>query len=526
MALPQIAEETALGSDTQPVPIVPGPRPPARPDPRRSPAPRGVDATLQQLLLVGGLAVGALQAVVGLVWWVVDLATVPAYGDTSEYLALAGTLRVDTFRTLAYPLLVRLSADTAARTGLPLQVPLYLLQTAVVVAAAWYAVRSFAPRLSRARVAGATAFVAASPLVLHYAVSLLSDSLAGSLLVVALAALGRVLVHGDRRVRTAVALAGATAGATLVRAEKGTVLLAIVALVLVGLLAVHWRRTRHRRPGTPLRAVAGLVVLSVVVPAIGATVLNHATQTADYGRPRLGLVSVAMSSVVWPHLSEIRDQLPARAREAISPEDAAAFDSTMNAVLPMTKRMQDLDGGGDAITGAAIRAALRCCAPAVAGTLATHSAEYAVAPLLFAKDGLPATLPGAPAPVAGGAPTLWDVSRMAAAHPGLTRGYLWVSWAATALLVGAGLLRWRRAGAARAVAPRALGAVVLIAWLGTVVNGVFFAAAGGADPNVRYAVANVMVLTAALVVWVLCTVPAGRPLRGRGTPVARLRTAG
>lgn len=45
--------------------------------------------------------------VVGIAWWIVNLGTIPAYGDTSQYFHLATTLHVDQYRTLFYPLLLR-----------------------------------------------------------------------------------------------------------------------------------------------------------------------------------------------------------------------------------------------------------------------------------------------------------------------------------------------------------------------------------------------------------------------------------
>jgi hypothetical protein len=479
------------------------PRPPmtAAPHP---PVTAGSRPPAARWLSGAALLVGLLQSVTGVVWWVLDLTAVPAYGDTREYLELAGSLQVDSYRTLAYPTLVRTALEVGERTGVPYQVPLYLGQTALLVLAVWYVVRTVAPSASRAKVLLATTLVATSPLPLHYAASVLSDSTASSLFVVALAGTARLAFRADRSVRTVAVTGAATVGAGLVRSEKGMVLVAFAVAVLLVLLVRRLRR--GPRPHGRFRAAALVLVVAVVLPSAAATAVNRATQTADLGRPPLTLEATVFNRVVWPHLTEIRDQLPADARDRISPEDAAAFDVHNNGVMGMIQLMRDLDGGGDRITRAAIRAALACCAGTVAATAAADAGEYAVAPVTFLWEGVPLVWDGAPGVFPRETPTGWNITRMNEAHPTVTSAWLLVSWVLLVLLLAVALVsastaRRGRAGGRsgrRAGSPWTVGIVAV--WLGTVLNACLFAASQGADANLRYALSTVLAVQCALVV--------------------------
>ena len=460
---------------------------------------------IRSVALRSAVVLATIQVVVGAVWWLANLTGLPAYGDTTEYLQLAEDPRVDGYRTLAYPLLLRLAATVTEPLGVPLQVPVYLLQTVVAAGAAWYLVRTAAPRATRRVVAFAAATVVTSPLVVHYAVSLLTDSLAASALVVAMAGLARVVVDGNTGRGTLAVTAGASLGAALLRTEKATVLLVVAAVTGAGMILARRRRASALTRGwmTPVAAV-----LVLAVPALVGSAINRATQTADYGRPEAGVAAAAMSRIVWPHLVEIRDELPADVRAQLSAEDATAFDNDNNYALWMVPRMRAMDGGGDDVVWSSVRAALRCCAVEVVAMTGLDVVEYAVAPVTFAVEVAPrAFTEDAP----DASPSAWNVTRLSAYRPDLSRALLGVGF----LLLAAQLIAVV-ANRTRSRAPVPPGArrrltVLGLVWLGTAVNGCFFAFAMGADANVRYGLGTVMALTAALAMLFLRADDEGRP---------------
>jgi hypothetical protein len=463
---------------------------------------------MRQLGMRAVSALAAVQVIVGVVWWLANLTAVPAYGDTPEYLRLADELRVDGYRTLAYPLLVRLSSAVSEPLGVPLQVPVYLLQTAVAAAAAWFLVRTAAPAAARGVVAFVTAVVVTSPLVLHYATSVLSDSLAASAFVVALTGLARVLIDGDMARRTLAITVGAALAAALLRTEKAAVLLFLA--IAVGVASIVARR-RWARSGGRWVPVAAVLVLAL--PALLGSAVNRATQTTDYGRPAAGAVPAAVSRIVWPHLSDIRGDLPSEVRAQISAEEAATFDDHNNNALPMTRRMLEMDEGGSGVVRAAVVATLRCCAVEVAATAGGDVIEYAFAPVTFAVEGTARAVTGSDLDT----PTAWNLTRMTEHRPYLSGALLGVGFVLLPVLVIAAVAHRRRQPELGRPGRRRQVAIVTTVWLGTVVNGCFFAAAQGADANVRYGLSTAMVVTAALAVLALT----GRP----GSGPAPLRTA-
>jgi hypothetical protein len=80
----------------------------------------------------------AAAVAIGAVWWAANLAAIPAYGDAAEYVRLARTLRVDRYRTVFFPLVLRGTQEVSDATGVPYQTLLYLLQTGVALWAAAY----------------------------------------------------------------------------------------------------------------------------------------------------------------------------------------------------------------------------------------------------------------------------------------------------------------------------------------------------------------------------------------------------
>jgi hypothetical protein len=186
-------------------------------------------------------------------WWVANLGTVPAYGDTGQYFQLAESLRVDQNRTLFYPLLLRGLQSVALMLHAPIGLLVELLQTAAALLSVAYLAGALwdvtvasgrlpflagfrqAPAASSSRTAALVVF--AEPLANHFALSVMTDSLAASFTTAGVAALVRIAALGDTRPRTGIAAALAIGAAGFMRAEKVEVF-ALVIAVSLALLAV------------------------------------------------------------------------------------------------------------------------------------------------------------------------------------------------------------------------------------------------------------------------------------------------
>jgi hypothetical protein len=266
--------------------------------------------------LFGLLGLAALvQIVVGAAWWVINLRAIPDYGDTKEYLFLAQVLRVDQFRTILYPGFLRGCNAIASFTHLPRAVVPNRLQPASAVAAVGYMVATLwrvssngarGERLARVRpwtrrllIAAITLALATTPLTVHYADTILRDSLATSCLVAALAALIRIGVLGDVRVRTVLIGLAAAVSAELNRVDKVGAILPAIAVLFAGVVLL--RVLRRRAAGAQWRTgrqAAALVVLAVV-PVAAVLAVDHATQTANYGRGDRDLSTAVTGRFVW-----------------------------------------------------------------------------------------------------------------------------------------------------------------------------------------------------------------------------------
>lgn len=435
-------------------------------------------------LLVALAASAATQVVLGILFWLSSLDAVPAYGDTADYVRLAEVLRVDEYRTLAYPLLLRPFAALGAADRLAL----YGLQTVVLVASTAYLVRTLVAslpegaavgRLARNRLATAlvTAVLCTTPLALHYALAVLTDSLASSATVVALAGSARIALLGDRRPSTLAITAAGCAATTLLRAEKAAVVLAGAALAV---LVARWMRPPSGR------AAAAALVVAVVVPVVAAAAVNRATQEPGLeGRPPLNLAAMAFNRTVWPRMDEVYPRLPAETRAAYPADLVDDFDLENARVNEALIRLRAADGGGDRHVWAATRTALSCCWPAVVRDTAVTSFEYVVAPVTFVQESLRGT----------GRWTSWNVSRMSEDEPVLARAWTWASAALLAVLL-VGVARYGRAGWRAVHRPAQAALVLLVA--GTALHPLAIAVGAGLETNLRYAVPGYVVWYAVL----------------------------
>ena len=330
--------------------------------------------------------------------------------------------------------------------------------------------------------------VFAEPLASHFALSVMTDSLAASFTTAGVAALVRIAVLGDTRPRTGIAAGLAIGAAGFMRAEKVEVFALVIAVTLAIFAARRHGETRrpHRlqQPAATGDRDAGDV-------AAGAGRGRARAQPGDPDRRlRLAAGDGEHASVRAQRLAAsgaIRPLLSADAQAVVSAADAERFDGQYNEFLSLVPRLQRRRRRQ--------RSTGRSRSRVVA--LASHGAEIAVA---TAADALRYTAPMIAYPVdlvvGSHSASAWTDSRMRMAHPSLTRAYVAI---ATAVLVIVQLplltLALVRRGARD---PHIVGAACLT--VGTaLVNAVLYALGNGLQ-NVRYALPG-YVLVYAVIVW-------------------------
>ena len=413
----------------------------------------------------------------GGVWWALNLNDIPDYGDTQEYIRLAGTLQVDSYRTLAYPVVVKLGIAFQSRTGLSSWLPIYLLQTTVAAWAAWYLVGTILPKLRRRPRIFISAAVLTFPLTLHYAVTILTDSLATSFFILSICSLARIVSPiRNGKIPWVVALTG-TVGTVMLRQEKFYIILILVVMCILYLL---FHNRASRRAARPLHspAVAGLIgaiVVIFVLPVFAVNAFNHSTQTAYLGRPPATVAAALYDRVVWPHVEEIRGQLPPSVQATLPP---ASIVPEKAAVLASFRAA---DGGGDGQTVQAVWRAFDCCGLSVAEESTVDIAKSFAAPITLV--------------VYRGGATSWNLSRMSAAHPSLSFAYLLWSSALTFLIIVAALYNLLRLRNRRLVSFSSVATVSILIG-GALLNAIFFGLITSLDVNLRYALSDYMMMIA------------------------------
>lgn len=138
----------------------------------------------------------------GINWMAGNIHEVPQYGDTVEYLRLARTIDVDQYRTILYPWFLHLCAVSATIGKASNPFWAYLGQIALSLVASMIFGSALSTDLAATRKTGAknwliVAIVALAtttcPLMAHFSLSLMSDSIASSLTVATVGSIAHVL---------------------------------------------------------------------------------------------------------------------------------------------------------------------------------------------------------------------------------------------------------------------------------------------------------------------------------------------
>lgn len=301
---------------------------------------------MRRLFLVIWLALAGIHLSLGVSWLAQNLQTVPDYGDTGDYLQLARTLEVDAYRGIAYPAFIagvdRLPGGAGLLRGAGRDAGgprmkagvLYLqvIQLLASLAALAYFLRVFVARIDQeraspwiARGAGVLLLLLLlfDPLVAHFGLAIMTDSLALSASLAACAALARFGLGRSRRWLSGLVLLLTLVLAASLRVEKLWVL-AGAALASIAAWPFLERRARpEERAFSPARAaqIATLFLLG------GLTVTwLHRSARADSRRWPMA-DSMLHARIVFPNLSEVYDQLPERIRTRVSRKDAQRHDT-------------------------------------------------------------------------------------------------------------------------------------------------------------------------------------------------------
>lgn len=272
---------------------------------------------------------GVIAAQIGMgIWWIIqNITTIPRFGDSTEYIDLSQKLQLDEYRTILYPLILRIAIAVGNRIHVPFQTLVYLGQLALSFSSIYYVCRSQFVRDDKPenwkKLLFYTLGIMTIPVINFLNLTILTDSLALSFLLVILVQIQRVWQSDRVNVGDVVVLVVAFLLEALVRADRiySCTLYLVVYSVIRLIKKVDWRRF--------------VIVVGMVVLTAGAAIgINRLTQTPGlYGRVATNLDFILLDRVVWPNMAANYDDFSDEIKNTISLEEAMKFDEHNNNVM-------------------------------------------------------------------------------------------------------------------------------------------------------------------------------------------------
>jgi hypothetical protein len=337
--------------------------------------------------------IAILYVAVGVTWTGLNLWHQPPYGDSVRYQYFTETLTVDQYHGGFYPLILHLVNPWKGNLG-----QLQLLQLGVLalcLAYFVYALRAadFAGGANERRgVVGAFVslllLLLLDPLLAHFSLSLMQDSLALSGCLVFSAALAKLTCDGARRWAAAALLFAGFVLAAGVRIEKSWALLATALATLPAWFLIARGFPSANPPR--LRASAGVVLAAVLLgfaaaQSIQASMYREPPPTAAFRFSHWPkLTTVLHQRIVFPNLTSVYEELSPESRAVLTRRDAQSYDRRIHHTWSVTDRVTrgDPEARGR-LTRDLASTAFRNRWAAITADVASDTAENVFAPLSF-----------------------------------------------------------------------------------------------------------------------------------------------
>jgi len=357
---------------------------------------------VNKLLTIGSITLIAIASV----WFVFNILHQPPYGDTVEYWELSQTLQVDSWRTIFYPVILHILSHVTSSYP---WVPLYFLQTIVSLCTAYYFVctlnKGYFPgdqQPSRKSALVLTAALASLPLVNHFGLTTLTDSLSTSFFILSLLGIIRIFVLSpSKSSKSDLTITSiSTLFTVLLRPERAYVITLVLLIILVR--SVASKHFKHLA-----------ISMVVMLPLITGVCINSLTQTADHGRPKLSVKFVLFDRLVRGNLEHIYFETPKELQNTISLEAAREWDADPNRFVIFSSLLSSPEGSE--IARSVITTSIQQRWWPTLVSIAGDVVEYIFAPFTYLKETLLNTADT----------TAWNNSRMSYHHPLLSKIYIY-----------------------------------------------------------------------------------------------------
>ena len=317
-----------------------------------------------------GAGIFTLYLCVAITWSVANFRDIPHYGDTLYYLDAARDLKVSEHRGILYPVLLAGAGELCLEKGLAQPAPwlaegtrhdrfthlvpaglscIQVLQvTLALFSLAYFLYVVVGHELARAGTdsrEGRTilglliCLLLLDPLINHFNFAVMTDGLALAASLAFCAALTDLGVRKTSPRLAGIILFISYFVAAGLRVEKKWVLLATL-LMSAGVWTLMNRGTEARLHPTWRRRL--LVAFVLVCVGLFTTNIIHDTAYKKSSWMSLGDAAIHLR-LIFPHLSEVHDDLPPRAKQLITKRDAFFYDRNINNPQKLIPRVT----GGD-----------------------------------------------------------------------------------------------------------------------------------------------------------------------------------
>lgn len=257
-----------------------------------------------------------VMVMLAIVWVVMQLHAQPSYGDSVEYWMWSRLrpVRVDGLRSVFYPLYMALPQLIFSEMWT--RVVIYVGQLCLTWMVAWYFFQTLDrltdQRINKKGAAILACILTTTPLLAHFGVSILTDSIAAAMFIAAVCA-GMLVITKRSKRHDVVVLLLATVSVSLLRVDRLSQLQMLLLMSGVALF-IFRRKVLYTL----------LVVLGV---SIVGSVVGRSFQTADIGRPLPSLRFAFFDRMTAGYLSGELSSMPQPIQENVPPDLAARWDA-------------------------------------------------------------------------------------------------------------------------------------------------------------------------------------------------------
>ncbi|HGY9285869.1 TPA: hypothetical protein ACNTWS_002492 [Escherichia coli] len=353
------------------------------------------------LSLISNIAIGAI-------WVYINFDAIPAYGDTTEYFSLSKTLIVDQYRGILYPAILRVASILSGY--LPVTHLIYTIQLILCTFSIFYFCTTILDKNKRAK---SLSFIIAisvtlNPLIAHFCMSILTDSLTTSFTIIFISSLIRALSRDSTTKQTCFDFLIAALSLIMMSSLRIDKLYMSIFVFLFSICTLIFLAKNNVS-----RALMGLSFL--LISASAAIAIKHSTTAYNHNRPPLDISSMAFNRVVWPRMTEVYPFLDNTVKSQITIDDSKLFDSHNNYVYPLLTRELEKPNGKKVIDNITLTT-IKHFPTEVAYNVAFDFIKYSLPNFQFPLEEYN-ILPQSVA-------TSWTIERMEMHRPITTKAYL------------------------------------------------------------------------------------------------------